>query len=207
MAYKLPPWLRELGESVTVDPAVLEAMDLPRDRFVDSSYNLSALTEHALPIGGGQTISRVSTVARMTDALMQCHPKKVLEIGTGCGFQTAVLSRLVDMVYTVERIGNIQLDAIRRLYRLDIYNFKALCADGSLGWKTHAPYDAIMVTAAANAVPLALIEQLKVGGLIVIPVGTDHQELMVYQKQDNGDVVGKSLGPVNFVPLIAGTTD
>ncbi len=207
MAEKLPPWLRELGESIQVDSSVLEAMDLPRERFVDASFNAGTLAARALPIGSGQTISKPSTVARMTDALMKCHPGKVLEIGTGSGYQTAVLCRLVDMVYTVERIRNIQLDSIRRLYRLEIYNFKALCADGTLGWKTNAPYDAIMVTAAAQNVPSALFEQLNPGGLLVMPVGDQHQELCVFCKQSTGEITRQSLGPVNFVPLIAGVSD
>lgn len=204
MSSRLPPWLRELGETVQVDPAVLEAMDLPRERFVDSSFGSSALTARALPIGGGQTISKPSTVARMTDAIMKCRPATVLEIGTGSGYQTAVLSRLVEKVYTVERIRNIHLDAIRRLYKLEIYNFKALCGDGCLGWKTYAPFDAVMVTAAAPAVPPALLEQLAPGGLLVIPVGTERQELMVYSKDPAGQITSRSLGGVNFVPLIPG---
>jgi protein-L-isoaspartate(D-aspartate) O-methyltransferase len=207
MAGKLPPWLRELGESIQVDNSVLEAMDLPRERFVDSSFNADTLAAQALPIGNGQTISKPSTVARMTDALMKCRPKKVLEIGTGSGYQTAVLCRLVDMVYTVERLRNIQLDSIRRLYRLEIYNFKALCADGTLGWKTNAPYDAIMVTAAAQTVPPALFEQLSPGGLLIMPVGEQHQELCVFNKSESGEITRRSLGSVNFVPLIAGVSD
>ena len=156
MAVKqLPPWLRELGEKIEVCDEVLQAMNLPREKFIDQiSLNSSLLTSVALPIGSGQTISQPITVAKMTQALYEIKPKKVLEIGTGSGFQTAVLSRLVDMVYTIERIQNIQLDSIRRLYKLDIYNFKAICSDGSLGWATYAPYDAIIVTAAAqNDVP------------------------------------------------------
>lgn len=206
MKGKLPPWLRELGESVQVDPAVLEAMDLPRERFVDASFNAGTIAAQALPIGSGQTISKPSTVAKMTDAIMKCSPKKVLEIGTGSGYQTAVLCRLVDMVFTVERLRNIQLDSIRRLYHLEIYNFKALCGDGMAGWKTNAPYDAIMVTAAASEVPPALVEQLSPGGLLVIPVGSSRQELMVYTKLPTGAVSGRSLGPVNFVPLIPGVS-
>ena len=143
----------------------------------------------------------------MTQALYEIKPKKVLEIGTGSGFQTAVLSRLVDMVYTIERIQNIQLDSIRRLYKLDIYNFKAICSDGSLGWATYAPYDAIIVTAAAqNDVPQALLEQLKAGGRMIIPVGTSQQRLVQIDKKENGEIVKKSLGNINFVPLITGET-
>ncbi|MCR4555100.1 MAG: protein-L-isoaspartate(D-aspartate) O-methyltransferase [Succinivibrionaceae bacterium] len=209
MAVKqLPPWLRELGEKIEVCDEVLQAMNLPREKFIDQiSLNSSLLTSVALPIGSGQTISQPITVAKMTQALYEIKPKKVLEIGTGSGFQTAVLSRLVDMVYTIERIQNIQLDSIRRLYKLDIYNFKAICSDGSLGWATYAPYDAIIVTAAAqNDVPQALLEQLKVGGRMIIPVGTSQQRLVQIDKKENGEIVEKSLGNINFVPLITGET-
>ncbi len=209
MAVKqLPPWLRELGEKIEVCDEVLQAMNLPREKFIDQiSLNSSLLTSVALPIGSGQTISQPITVAKMTQALYEIKPKKVLEIGTGSGFQTAVLSRLVDMVYTIERIQNIQLDSIRRLYKLDIYNFKAICSDGSLGWATYAPYDAIIVTAAAqNDVPQALLEQLKAGGRMIIPVGTSQQRLVQIDKKENGEIVEKSLGNINFVPLITGET-
>ena len=209
MAVKqLPPWLRELGEKIEVCDEVLQAMNLPREKFIDQiSLNSSLLTSVALPIGSGQTISQPITVAKMTQALYEIKPKKVLEIGTGSGFQTAVLSRLVDMVYTIERIQNIQLDSIRRLYKLDIYNFKAICSDGSLGWATYAPYDAIIVTAAAqNDVPQALLEQLKAGGRMIIPVGTSKQRLVQIDKKENGEIVKKSLGNINFVPLITGET-
>jgi len=209
MAVKqLPPWLRELGEKIEVCDEVLQAMNLPREKFIDQiSLNSSLLTSVALPIGSGQTISQPITVAKMTQALYEIKPKKVLEIGTGSGFQTAVLSRLVDMVYTIERIQNIQLDSIRRLYKLDIYNFKAICSDGSLGWATYAPYDAIIVTAAAqNDVPQALLEQLKAGGRMIIPVGTSQQRLVQIDKKENGEIVKKSLCNINFVPLITGET-
>ena len=209
MAVKqLPPWLRELGEKIEVCDEVLQAMNLPREKFIDQiSLNSSLLSSVALPIGSGQTISQPITVAKMTQALYEIKPKKVLAIGTGSGFQTAVLSRLVDMVYTIERIQNIQLDSIRRLYKLDIYNFKAICSDGSLGWATYAPYDAIIVTAAAqNDVPQALLEQLKAGGRMIIPVGTSQQRLVQIDKKENGEIVKKSLGNINFVPLITGET-
>lgn len=204
MTSNISPWLRELGASLQIPDNILEAMDLPRDKFVCSSFNSQFLAANALPIGSGQTISQPATVAKMTSAIMKCNPKNVLEIGTGSGYQTAVLSRLVENVYTVERIHNIQLDAIRRLYKLGIYNFKAICADGSEGWKTHAPYDAIMVTAAAAEVPKALIEQLKINGILVIPVGTNKQELCVFTKVSDTNLKKDSLGPINFVPLICG---
>ncbi|MGN1356560.1 MAG: protein-L-isoaspartate(D-aspartate) O-methyltransferase [Succinivibrionaceae bacterium] len=204
MANELSPWLRELGASIQVPQEVLEAMDLPREKFVCTSFNTQIITAAALPIGCGQTISQPATVAKMTAALLKCHPSKVLEIGTGSGYQTAVLCRMVDQVYTVERIQNIQFDSIRRLYKLGIYNFKALCADGSEGWKTHAPYDAIMVTAAAAEIPQSLVEQLKINGIMVIPVGTTRQELCVYTKISDTNLRKESLGPINFVPLICG---
>lgn len=205
---QLPPWLRELGEKIQVSAEVLQAMNLPREKFVDQEgFNANVLTSNALPIGRGQTISQPITVARMTQSIYEIKPKKVLEIGTGSGFQTAVLSRLVDMVYTVERIQNIQLDSIRRLYKLDIYNFKAICSDGSQGWATYAPYDAIIVTAAAaSEIPLALLEQLKNGGRMIIPVGTEQQQLMQIDKTEKGQIIKKSLGTINFVPLVTGET-
>lgn len=202
---KISPWLRDLKEEFNIPQHVLEAMDLPRDRFISSSFNVHTLSMNALPIGSGQTISQPLTVARMTEAIMEKHPKKVLEIGTGSGYQTAVLARLVENVFTIERIQHIQLETIRRLYKLNIYNFKAKCADGYEGWPSNAPFDAIMVTAAAPEIPNVLIDQLKDGGRMVIPIGTQKQELFVIDKQGN-DIIKKSLGPINFVPMIKGET-
>lgn len=204
----LPPWLKDLANQVNVSEEILHAMNFPREKFISdpSGFNANLLATTALPIGSRQTISQPTTVAKMTQAIYEIKPKKVLEIGTGSGYQTAVLSRLVEMVYTVERIQNIQLDTIRRLYKLNIYNFKAICADGSQGWSTHAPYDAIIVTAAAPEIPPALIEQLNNSGRMVIPVGTDQQQLMQLDKDQDGNISEKSLGAINFVPLISGAT-
>ncbi len=208
----LPPWLRELSETQQVRQEVLEAMDLPRELFVPESVSDSfrgdILTSVALPIGMGQTISQPSTVAKMTEAVISCSPKKVLEIGTGSGFQTAVLCRLVENVFTIERITNIQLDSIRRLYKLGIYNFKAIAGDGYEGWPSQAPFDAIMVTAAAPAIPQKLLEQLAEGGVLVMPVGAtdspDSQQELIVAKKTESKIVTSKLGLVNFVPLVPG---
>lgn len=199
VANQLMSQLQELGIR---DERVLQAMSLvPRSLFVDEAIAHQAWENMALPIGFGQTISQPYIVARMTEQLIQHHPTRVLEIGTGSGYQTAVLSQLVEHVYSVERIKTLQYQARRRLQRLDFHNVSMRHGDGWEGWTSKSPFDAIIVTAAAETVPEALLSQLADGGRMIIPVGKSHQELLVVEK------IGKrakteTLGSVRFVPLV-----
>lgn len=193
-----------LSKSGIQSPQVLEAIRcIPRERFVSQAMMHQAYDNNALPIGLGQTISQPYIVARMTEALELTHLSKVLEVGTGSGYQTAILSQLVERVYSVERIKSLQWEAKRRLKQLDIYNVSTKHGDGWLGWAVKAPFDAIIVTAAAETVPPTLLEQLAEGGIMVIPVGTDVQQLLKITRQ--GDTfLSEVIELVRFVPLVAG---
>ncbi|MGR5177590.1 protein-L-isoaspartate(D-aspartate) O-methyltransferase [Vibrio mediterranei] len=186
------------------DTAVLDAiLSVPREQFVSQAMIHQAYDNNALPIGAGQTISQPYIVAKMTELLELSRETKVLEIGTGSGYQTAVLAQLVDHVYSVERIKSLQWDAKRRLKRLDIYNVSTKHGDGWQGWQAKGPFDAIIVTAAAATVPEALLAQLTDGGRLVIPVGDNEQQLLkITRKGDDFDTEVVEL--VRFVPLIAG---
>src|SRR5688572_14592650 len=163
------------------DPRVLEAMaQVPRHRFVPEGGRRHAYEDRALPLELGQTISQPYMVAYMSEALRVRATDRVLEIGTGSGYQTAVLARLAAEVFTVERIGDLQGAAREILEELDVRNVRYRVGDGTLGWAEHAPYDRILVTAGAPAIPPALRDQLGDGGVLVIPVGEpDEQELLV----------------------------
>jgi len=179
--------------------------NVPRHLFVDEALASRAYEDTALPIGHGQTISQPYVVAKMTEALLDgFEGDKVLEIGTGCGYQTAVLAPLVRKIYSVERIPDLLRKTKQRLRDLDIYNVQFRPGDGWEGWPKYAPYDGIIVAAAASVVPLRLLEQLAPGGRLVIPVGPPgYQELMLLtHKQDRFEE--RSLGGVSFVPLVAG---
>jgi len=198
------PLLRQLIEQGIRDERVLAAMaNVPRDAFVDEAFAHQAWENMALPIGFGQTISQPYIVARMTEQLLVNNPEKVLEIGTGSGYQTAVLAQLVKHVFSVERIKSLQYQARRRLQRLDLHNVSTRHGDGWGGWPTKAPFDAIIVTAAARIVPDALIHQLKEGGRLIIPVGENSQELLLIEKQGLR-VTSEVLEMVRFVPLVHG---
>jgi protein-L-isoaspartate(D-aspartate) O-methyltransferase len=187
----------------------LEVLDrirnVPRHIFVDEALASRAYEDVALPIGFGQTISQPYIVARMTEALLEGGPlNNVLEIGTGCGYQTAVLAGLVGRVSTVERIGPLLKRARERLKALGIKNVRFKHGDGTLGWATHAPYDGILAAAAPLRVPEALIEQLAVGGRLIVPVGPEGaQELVRFTKREQ-KLDRQSLGSVAFVPLLGG---
>lgn len=187
----------------------LEVLDrirnVPRHIFVDEALASRAYEDTALPIGFGQTISQPYIVARMTEALLEGGPlQNVLEIGTGCGYQTAVLAGLVGRVATIERIEPLLKRARQRLKDLGIKNVRFKHGDGTLGWPTHAPYDGMLVAAAPLRVPEALIEQLAVGGRLIIPVGPEGaQELVRFTKREQ-KLDRQSLGPVSFVPLLGG---
>ncbi|HUX72841.1 MAG TPA: protein-L-isoaspartate(D-aspartate) O-methyltransferase [Steroidobacteraceae bacterium] len=179
--------------------------NVPRHLFVDEALASRAYEDTALPIGFGQTISQPYIVACMTAALLgAAAPANVLEIGTGCGYQTAVLSPLVAQIYTIERIAPLLGRARRNLRSLKIRNVHFRHDDGSVGWAARAPFDGILVTAAAPAVPEALFAQLAVGGRLIAPVGPEgRQELMRYTKLEKS-MERHSLGAVSFVPLLPG---
>ena len=185
---------------------VLEQIrNVPRHLFVDEALASRAYEDTALPIGLGQTISQPYIVARMTEALLSdFEGESILEIGTGCGYQTAVLSPLVKKIYSVERIPELLKKTRQRLRDLDIYNVQFRPGDGWQGWHKYAPYDGIIVAAAAPELPEKLLEQLAPGGRLVIPIGpAGLQELsMVIRRNDHFERV--SLGAVSFVPLVAG---
>jgi protein-L-isoaspartate(D-aspartate) O-methyltransferase len=186
------------------DQNVLNAIySLPRERFVSQAMVHQAYDNNALPIGAGQTISQPYIVAKMTQLLELQRHSRVLEVGTGSGYQTAVLAQLVDHVCTVERIKSLQWDAKRRLRQIDIYNISSKHGDGWQGWNSKAPFDAIIVTAAAATIPTALLAQLAPGGKLVIPVGENEQQLMrVVRVGDSFET--EVIEMVRFVPLVAG---
>jgi len=185
------------------DESTLDAMrKVKRHMFVPEDYKDEAYDDRPLPIGYGQTISQPYIVAYMTE-IINPHPNdKVLEIGTGSGYQAAILSEIVDSVFTIEIITELSTAAQKRLKNLGYRNVVVKNSDGYYGWKEHSPFDAIVVTAATEYVPPPLIEQLKEGGKMVIPVGSPFftQTLMLVEKE-NGKVKTKSLIPVRFVPF------
>jgi protein-L-isoaspartate(D-aspartate) O-methyltransferase len=200
--------ISRLREQGIRDERILDRIrQVPRHVFVDEALSSRAYEDTALPIGFGQTISQPYVVARMTEALLEGAERfNVLEIGTGCGYQTAVLAPLVARVSSVERIRPL-LDRTRdRLKELGIRNIRLRYADGTIGWKAHAPYDGILVTAAPPVVPQALLAQLSPkGGRLIVPVGGDGtQELMRITRRDE-HFVREKLGLVSFVPLLGGT--
>ena len=176
---------------------------LPRERFVSQAMVHQAYDNNALPIGQGQTISQPYIVAKMTEMLELRSTSKVLEVGTGSGYQTAVLAQLGDHVYSIERIKSLPWEAKRRLKQLDIYNVSTKHGDGWQGWAVKGPFDAIIVTAAAASVPPVLLEQLSDGGILVIPVGEDVQQLLKITRQGD-EFLSQIIEDVRFVPPIAG---
>ena len=198
--------VQRLQDQGIKDQRVLDRIrNVPRHLFMDEALATRAYEDTALPIGFGQTISQPYVVARMTEALLEAGPTpKVLEIGTGCGYQTAVLAPLVQEIYTIERISSLLGRARRTLRELRIRNVHCRHEDGSAGWPARAPYDGILLTAAPHEVPPALFDQLVVGGRLIAPVGPDgRQELMRYTKTENR-LHKQSLGAVSFVPLLSG---
>jgi len=186
---------------------VLDAMrTMPRHLFVDEAMSSRAYEDSSLPIGHGQTISQPFIVARMTEVLLSRGvPEVVLEVGTGSGYQAAILSQLVPKVYSVERIVALQAQARERFHMLGINNISLKHSDGSWGWPQFGPYKAIIVTAAPEEVPQGLLEQLDIGGMMVIPVGSQKgvQKLLLITREEN-QFVEEELDAVKFVPMLNG---
>jgi protein-L-isoaspartate(D-aspartate) O-methyltransferase len=186
-----------------LDPRVLEALrKVPRHLFVEEALRDRAYLDKALPIGEKQTISQPFMVAAMSEALQLVGTERVLEIGTGSGYQTAVLSELCQSVFSVERIASFVPIARRRLESLGRYNVLIKVGDGTIGWTEHAPYDAILVTAAAPGLPRPLAEQLAIGGRHVVPIGPAHSQSLMRITRDEQGFHEEALGECRFVKLI-----
>ncbi len=189
------------------DEKVLNVMrSMPRHLFVDEAMSSRSYEDSALPIGHGQTISQPFIVAKMTEILLSRGiPDAVLEVGTGSGYQAAILSQLVPKVYSVERIVALQTQARERYHMLGIHNISLKHSDGSWGWPQHAPYKAIIVTAAPETVPQGLLDQLDIGGIMIIPVGGQQavQKLLLITREAD-QFVEEELDAVKFVPLLNG---
>ena len=196
---------RTLTGKATLDERVIRALaETPRDEFVPEEYRQAAFVDGPLPIGHGQTISQPFIVALMSDLLNARAGQAVLEIGTGSGYQTAVLSKLYSITYSMELISVLAKEAEQRLARLGYDNVRIRTGNGYEGWPENAPYDGIIVTAAATHIPQALVEQLNPGGRLVIPVGKPHQtqELKVLRKGMGGGTKEQTVLRVSFVPMV-----
>ena len=196
----------EVGEEAPgpLSEKVLDIMSrVPRHRFVPEEELYGAYYNRPLPIGHGQTISQPYIVALMTDLLRLDKQHTVLEIGTGSGYQAAILAEMAGKVYSIEILQPLAVAAAKVLHELGYNNVEVKAGDGSLGWPEHAPYDGIIVTAAADEIPPALLEQLKPGGRLIIPVGGrwDVQELLLINKDGDGSLHRHNILPVRFVPL------
>ena len=196
-----------LKEGGIRDARVIDVIrNLPRHHFIDQALHSRAYENDALPIGHGQTISQPWVVARMTEALLEFGvPKKVLEIGTGSGYQAAVLAALVPQVFTVERIEALLRQARRRFRQLGLTNLRSRYDDGKLGWPDEAPFDAIILTAAGDTIPTRILDQLSPTGVLVAPVGSPSRQTLIRMHGDGqGDFIQEELGAVSFVPLLGG---
>lgn len=197
--------VERLQEQGISDTAVLQAiLDVPRHLFLDEALAHRAYEDTSLPIGLGQTISQPYTVAKMTETLLQASRRsKVLEIGTGSGYQTAILAHFFAEVCSIERLSSLLDKARCRFRSLGLRNIWVTAGDGSLGWQEHAPYDAIMVTAAAERLPETLLHQLADGGSMVLPVVKENGQELQHIVRDGNTFECISMEPVNFVPLIS----
>lgn len=199
--------IERLTEQGITDKAVLNVIrGTPRHIFLDEALSHRAYEDSSLPIGFQQTLSQPYIVARMTELLLGLGPRaRVLEVGTGSGYQTAILAQMVERVFSVERIRPLQEKARQRLRQLGLHNVHLRHADGGMGWKDRGPFDAILSAAAPEVVPAELLEQLAIGGRLVIPVGPvgKQQSLYVYDKTETG-IEEQLIEPVLFVPMVAG---
>lgn len=196
--------LRQQGIS---DETVLEVMQaVPRHLFVDEALSHRAYEDSALPIGFNQTISQPYTVARMTELLLEGRrPSRVLEIGTGCGYQAAVLSALVDQVFTIERISGLAEKARRTLSDIGAMNVIQRYNDGASGWAERGPFDGMLITASPHQVPPALFVQLSEGGRMILPLDTDGEQYLTRVTRIQGDMSVETIEPAKFVPLLGGS--
>ncbi len=188
------------------NPVVLDRIrNVPRHMFVDEALATRAYEDTALPIGHGVTISQPYVVARMTEALIEGSvPRKILEVGTGCGYQTAVLAPIVSTIYSIERIGELLARTKVRLRELNVRNVQFRHGDGFKGWVAHAPYDAIIVAAAPEGIPEALLKQLAPGGRLIAPIGPEGRQELRRVVRRGEDYHQETLGLVSFVPLLKG---
>ena len=186
------------------DERVLQAMsEVPRHQFVPEAIKSQAYKDNALPIASKQTISQPFIVARMSELLELTPQSKVLEIGAGSGYQTVILAKLASKIYAIERVPILVQEAQERLKKLDIKNVTLICADGTLGWQTHAPFDAILVAAGSPTIPQPLLNQLKIGGRLVLPVGQDQKtQKLIRVTRTERDFLTEDFGACAFVPLI-----
>lgn len=199
--HKLTQQLKDIGIN---DKRVLQAVaSIPRELFIDNALVHKAYENTALPIGQGQTISQPYIVARMTELLLKNNPQKVLEIGTGSGYQSAILAKLIPHLYTIERIKSLQIQARLRLKKLGLHNISFKHSDGWLGWPHKGPFDAIIVTAAASKIPPCLLEQLTLTGQLIIPVGDSRQQLELITRT-GAHFKSSIIEAVRFVPLVNG---
>jgi len=197
--------IARLREQGIVNERVLDVIyNLPRHLFIDEALSHRAYEDTALPIGSGQTISQPYVVARMTEVILEVNPKRVLEVGTGCGYQCAVLSQLVDEVCSIERIDVLYRRAFRILRELKIDNAKLRYGDGYAGWPEKAPFDAILVAAAPEEIPPALLHQLSEGGRLIIPVGSGSQQQLQSFTRRGDEFYQEDLDSVIFVPMLSG---
>ena len=198
--------VRRLRENGISNEKVLKAVaTTPRHEFVDEALSSRAYEDTALPIGQSQTISQPWVVARMTEAVLECgQVDKILEVGTGSGYQAAILASLVPKVFTVERIDELLKLARRRFHKLGLHNIYTRYADGHLGWPSQAPFDGIVVTAAAREIPGELLEQLRVGGVMVAPVERRGMQRLIATRRTEDGFEEEDLGGVIFVPLLSG---
>lgn len=199
--------VQRLRDQGVADERVLNAViDTPRHIFIDEALSHRAYEDTALPISYNQTISQPYIVARMTELLLEGGPRnKVLEVGTGSGYQTAILGLLIDQVFSVERIRPLQEKARKRLQRLKLHNVMLRHTDGGMGWPDKAPFDGILVTAAPREVPQELLSQLAIGGCLVIPVGDEEQALKRITRTADDEYTTEVMEKVRFVPLLSGT--
>ena len=192
-------------EGITNNRVLNAIAGTPRELFLPDALKHKAYQNTALPIGQGQTISQPYIVARMTELLLSApnNANSVLEIGTGSGYQTAILAQLFGQVFSVERIKSLQFQAKRRMNNLNLHNISMKHGDGWKGWSSKGPFDAIIVTAAASSLPQALTDQLNEAGRLIIPVGNDAQTLLCIDRKD-GELITEEVESVRFVPLVAG---
>ena len=198
--------IQRLRAAGIANESVLQVMlNTPRHLFVEEALASRAYEDTALPIGFGQTISQPYIVALMTASLLEYRrPSRVLEIGTGCGYQTAVLAPFVGQLFSVERVGKLLDRARGRLRSLGLHNIRLKYDDGHLGWPRYAPFDGILVTAAAREIPSALLDQLAVGGRLVAPIGSSYDQDLVCVERKTVGFEKRILCPVSFVPLLGG---